>query len=396
MTTSTDAAVGDGSELAAYAWLSRAFEPGHLGLWAYIEQYGAIEVAAQVHHNDAPRALTRAAGRRAQHDQAMTDLERSATQGIRLITPSSTEWPTAVVRTMARATAAGAERVVPPLAMWVQGQPLTELLPQAVSIVGARAATAYGSYVAREIAGGCACRGYTIISGGAFGIDQAAHTAAIAARGNTIAVLAGGIDQLYPRANADLLRQIATQGALVSEFPLGSENFKHRFLTRNRLVAGLTLGTVVVEAGARSGARATAARCRDLGLPLMAVPGPVTSASSTGCLDLLREEGTIAVGTAAHVLEAIGAIGDDLVAPGRGAQTPVDALEPHKSRILDAVPLRGGRGIEEIAIAAAAEISHTLATLAELELRGFVECSLGQWRRCRATRRTLSGRGGPS
>lgn len=386
MTRSLHGPVGDGSQIAAYAWLSRVFEPGHPALWAYIEQYGAVEVATQIRHDDAPQVLTRAAGCRALVDQAMTDLEQSAAQGIRLVTPTSDEWPIAAVRTMARAAAAGGERVVPPLALWVKGESLANLLPRAVAIVGARAASAYGAYVAREIAGGCAHRDYTIISGGAFGIDHAAHSAAIAAQGGAIAVLAGGIDQLYPRANAALLRQVGQQGALVSEFPLGSENFKHRFLIRNRLVAGLALGMVVVEAGVRSGARATAARCRDLGLPLMAVPGPVTSASSTGCLELLREEGTIAVGTAAHVLEAVGMIGNDLAAPRRGSANPIDALDPQKARILDAVPLRGSRTIEEIAVAAAAEIPLTLATLSELELRGFVDCSLGVWRRRTASK----------
>src|SRR5256714_1313699 len=139
-------------------------------------------------------------------------------------------------------------------------------------------------------------RGESVFSGAAYGIDGAAHRGALAASGVTVAVLGCAVDAGYPAGHAALLKRIAgSGGAVVSEYPPGTPPARHRFLVRNRLIAALAAGTVVVEAGRRSGSRNTAATTSALGRPLMAVPGPVTSAMSVGCHDLLRTAGATAV-----------------------------------------------------------------------------------------------------
>ena len=374
--------VGDGSPAAALAWLSRAIEPGNRLLWAYVEDLGPVEVAAQLHAGDGPSRLQRSVGARAHTDTSLRDLEMAAQKGIRLIDSASEEWPQRSLIAMIRASASGETSVVPPISLWVRGNgSLAELTERSVAIVGARAATGYGAHVAAELSAGCAERGYTVISGGAFGIDIAAHRGAVSAGGTTIALLACGVDRPYPAGNHAMLEAITRDGLLVSEFPPGAAPMRQRFLIRNRLIAGLSRGTVVVEAALRSGARSTAARARELGLPVMAVPGPVTSAMSGGCLQLLREDGAIAVGTVAHVLDAVGLIGDDLAPREEGPVLAEDSLSTSVRTVLEAVPLRRPAPVESIAAVAAAGISTTLAGLTELELLGFVECRDTKWRR---------------
>lgn len=374
-------AVGDGSSRAAYAWLSRACEPGNRELWAYVHALGVIEVAAQLSAGDGPARLQKAVGARVGEDRSLHDLDLVRRAGGRLVTPEDDDWPGEVLGPMAAAAAAGEAWVVPPLSLWVSGdRPLERLLDRVVAVVGARASTSYGDLVAGEISYGLAERGVAVISGGAFGIDAAAHRAALAANGVTIAVLAGGIDRIYPKGNASLLDEIARRHALVSEFPPGASPMRQRFLVRNRLIAGLSMGTVVVEAALRSGARSTAARAREMGKVVMAVPGPVTSSSSAGCLQMLREESAIAVGSAAHVLDAVGAAGVDLAPLERGADRTGDDLDPALKRLLDAVPARRAAPADSIASVAAASASEALRGLIVLEMMGLIEQYDGRWR----------------
>ena len=234
-------------------------------------------------------------------DESLADLRRAERCGARLVTPEDDEWPALPLHALVLATAAEPEdpkhqsartvAPVPPLALWVRGPGrLDELADRSVAIVGSRASTAYGEHVAGEFGYQLAERGWTVVSGGAYGIDAAAHRGALAAEGPTIAVLACGVDRPYPAGNGALLHRIAESGLVVSEWPPGAAPHQHRFLVRNRLIAGLTRGTVVVEAAARSGAVATANRARKLGKQVMVVPGPVTSAMSVGCHELLREQ----------------------------------------------------------------------------------------------------------
>jgi DNA processing protein len=215
--------------------------------------------------------------------------------GMRLVCPGDPEWPPGL-------DDLGATR---PCALWLRGTADLRACCQkkSLAIVGARAASAYGTHVATQIAADLAGQGWTVISGAAYGIDAASHTGALAVCGTTIAILACGPDISYPSEHRGLLADIAIRGVLVSEYPPGGRPDRLRFLARNRLIAALALGgTVVVEAAERSGTMATARHARDLGRPLMAVPGPVTSALSAGCHTLIRERRAVLVTSGADVL----------------------------------------------------------------------------------------------
>lgn len=213
-------------------------------------------------------------------DRMVADAER---HNIRFITPHVPEWPTAL-------DILGASR---PHGLWVKGDASTlgmlNHVSETVSIVGARAATSYGEHVAIEIATDLVGAKVPIVSGAAYGIDGAAHRAALAAGGTTVAFLASGVDRPYPAGNANLLERITQSGGVVSEAPPGSAPTKWRFLARNRLIAAVADMTVVVEGGTRSGSINTARHALRLGRMLGAVPGPVTSAASSGTNHLLRQ-----------------------------------------------------------------------------------------------------------
>jgi DNA processing protein len=184
-----------------------------------------------------------------------------------------------------------------PLCLWVRGRPdLAALAARSVAVVGARAATSYGERVAGDLGVGLAEQGVTVVSGGAFGVDVAAHRGALAAGGRTVALLAGGIDRPTPAGNLAVLERIVDDGgALVAESPPGTPPSRARFLQRNRVIAALTGATVVVEAAWRSGALSTAARAAELLRPVGAVPGPITSTASVGCHRLLRDGAAVCV-----------------------------------------------------------------------------------------------------
>jgi DNA processing protein len=223
--------------------------------------------------------------------------------GIRLICPGDPEWPEQLADL-------GHDQ---PYALWLRGTAdLRFNCLRSVAVVGSRAATAYGSYVAAELAASVAARGWAVVSGGAFGVDASAHRAALGADGVTVAVLACGVDVPYPVGHTELFEAVAAQGVIVSEWPPGRTVSRLRFLVRNRVIAALATGTLVVEAGERSGAVNTARHARDLGRRLMAVPGPVTSDQSAGCHRIIREwQGTL-VTTAAEVIEHLSPVGATL------------------------------------------------------------------------------------
>jgi DNA processing protein len=247
-----------------------------------------------------------------------------------------------------------------------------DALHRAVAVVGARASTSYGNHVAQELGYGLASRGWAVVSGGAYGIDAAAHRGALAAGGVTVAVLACGVDRAYPAEHASLFERIVDDGLLISEWPPGADPHRHRFLIRNRVIAALSRGTVVVEANARSGARQTLGRAALLGRAVMAVPGPVTSAMSVGCHQLLRYSGARPVMSYEEVLEEVGRIGDDLAPVPRGPEDPRDDLGPELARVLDGVPLRGVADAGQIAAAAGVPLRDVLRALPALESAGHV------------------------
>lgn len=301
--------------------------------------------------------------------------------GIRLIAPGDPEWP-------GQLADLGDDQ---PYALWLRGNAdLRFSCLRSVAIVGSRAATAYGSYVAAEFAASVAARGLAVVSGGAFGIDAAAHRGALGADGVTVAVLACGVDTPYPTAHAELFDAIAAQGVLVSEWPPGRHVSRLRFLVRNRVIAALATGTLVVEASQRSGAVNTARHARDLRRRLMAVPGPVTSDLSAGCHQVIREwQGTL-VTSAAEVIEHLSPVGEPPAAePGpvvrlAGRQAPPafprDLLDLESARVLDAMPRRGGMGTVRVAQRAGLAPATTATLLGQLATGGFVERCDDGWR----------------
>lgn len=297
---------------------------------------------------------------------------RAERLGARIVTPDDAEWPDHFGDLM-RLDGKGGDRRVdretrPPLCVWVRGpRPLAETLDQAVAVVGSRAATAYGVHVSTDLGYSLAERGWTVVSGGAYGVDAAAHRGAITGGGSTVAVLACGIDRPYPVGNSALFDRIAETGLLISEWPPGAEPHRHRFLIRNRVIAAGTAGTVMVEAAARSGACSTLRRAIALGRPAMAVPGPITSAMSVGCHHALREfENVRLVTGAADVLEEVGRIGLDLSPLPRGPVSSRDRLDDDSARILDAVPARRAVAADELAMRAGVELRMVLRRLAVL------------------------------
>lgn len=213
-----------------------------------------------------------------------------ATQrGMRVITSWDEQWPDGF-------DSLGSEA---PHCLWVKGD-VEVMHLMGVALVGARAATSYGEHVAAELAADLS-KHHVIVSGAAYGIDGAAHRAALAAGGKTVAYLAGGSDRPYPAGHAHLIDRIAANGAVVSEVPPGSTPTKWRFLSRNRLIAAHAEAVVVVEAGYRSGSLNTAGHAVGLNRPLGAVPGPITSAASAGCHRILREMDGVCITSAADV-----------------------------------------------------------------------------------------------
>ena len=295
--------------------------------------------------------------------------------GIRLVCPGDPEWP-------GQLADLGDDQ---PYALWLRGRAdLRFNCLRSVAVVGSRAATAYGSYVAAEFAASVAARGLTVVSGGAFGVDAAAHRGALAADGVTVAVLACGVDTPYPAAHAELFDAIAAQGVIVSEWPPGTHVSRLRFLVRNRVIAALAPGTLVVEAAQRSGALNTARHARDLHRYLMAVPGPVTSDLSAGCHQIIREwQGTL-VTSAAEVIEHLSPPG---AAPASSALTagappvlPRDLLDHESATVLDAMPRRAGIGTVRVAQRAGVAPATAARCLGRLATAGFVERCDDGWR----------------
>jgi DNA processing protein len=238
--------------------------------------------------------------------------------------------------------------------------------------------------MAVRLGAGLAGAGWVVVSGAAFGVDGAAHRAALEAGGATIGVVAGGIDVPYPPRNAGLIDRIAEDGLLVGELPPGDHPTRSRFVTRNRVIAALTRGTVVVEAKYRSGSLITARRAAELGRITMGVPGPCTSGLSEGVHELLRGEAAL-VTDAAEVVELVGRIGADLAPVRRGPVLPRDRLGPGAARVLEALPARGPASEREIAEAAGTTVADTLGRLHELLALGFVAREGGSWRLVRTS-----------
>lgn len=279
-----------------------------------------------------------------------------------LVIPGDPEWPD-------RLTDLG---VHAPIALWVRGSPeRLRATEHSISLVGARAATGYGEHVTAEAASALVGRGFAIVSGAAYGIDGAAHRAALASQGMTVAFLAGGVDRPYPSGHDALIGRIVETGAVLSEVPCGGSPTKWRFLQRNRLIAALSQATVVLEAGWRSGSLNTAGHAAALGRPLGAVPGAVTSAASAGCHRLIREYGATCVTNANEMAELAEGEGlnDGLFDGGAAVSADRSADE---IRVLDALTTRTGRSVGDISVRAGLPPEVVQSVLGILELDGAV------------------------
>lgn len=384
--------------LVARATLSRVSEPSSVGVWRLVDREGPIAAIQILRSGKYGVDSFAAESARLGEADPYADLEAAQRHGVRLVVPESDAWPHfafAAFEAPARRRVEEWENndrkqsetgeLVPPLALWARGVlDLSTIGLRSVAVVGARDATEYGQWVARDWAGSLAGRGFTVVSGGAYGVDAAAHRGALAVGGDTVLVSAGGLDRAYPPGNAVLFDRIGEVGLLVSESPPGAAPARRRFLTRNRVIAALGTGTVVVEAAARSGALNTAAHSTGLGRPLMAVPGPVTSHASAGCHRLIRAEQNPArlVRGVDDVLLAIGSASDVAELPldeadrrGDELTDRVNALDPAARRVFDAFPARGWTGPDRLAVASGMPTLQVIRTLPALELAGLVEGS---------------------
>jgi DNA processing protein len=365
------------SESVALAALMAAAEPGDATVGEALDRWGAVELVDRVRAGCGGFPGAKALRLRLAAVDGREQVARAGAMGSVLVPRDHPDWPTQL-------NDLGSGR---PYALWVRGsEALRPALLRSAAIVGSRSASAYGLRVAADLGADLAERGWTVVSGAALGIDGAAHRGALAGGGPTIAVVAGGLDVPYPVAHARLLDEIGEAGAVLSESGFGTAPQRHRFLTRNRVIAALTRGTVVVEMALRSGARTTARYAEELGRVLMAVPGPVSSAVSIGSNDLLRTRQAVPVTRVEEVIEDLGRIGADL-APARNTPArPLDALSRRQSDVIGSLPARRPLPAEEVARRCGLEPGEASAELGQLALLGMVERIDGGWRPTRLGR----------
>jgi DNA processing protein len=366
---------------ARVAW-SYLVEPGNGSLVRHLAEVGAADSLARLRagrFDAAPELRVRL---------ATLDLDElvhaTRYRGAHVLVPGDPQWPTALDRLRH-----------PPYCLYVRGDPdLADRTERAVAVVGSRAASEYGTRVAAELGEGLGGRGWTVVSGAAFGIDAAAHRGALAVDGSTVAVLACGVDVPYPRAHRPLIEEVARSGAVVSEVPMGTAPYRSRFLARNRLIALLSRSTVVVEASLRSGSLSTAREARDHHLPVGAVPGPVTSMTSSGCHALVRDTGAVLVTDAAEVAELSARIGEDLLPDATGHRAdrrPEDDLDRVAYAVWSALPVRRALPPARVAAAAGIDPRALVGALARLETVGLAVREEGCWRKPPRPRRRPAG-----
>jgi DNA processing protein len=366
-------------ERLARVTLSRIGEPGNPRLTRMVAERGAEVALADLRAQSEVGELGEQLAARLAQVDPRAELERAARLGIRCITPTDGEWPDCLAD-LAHAPCLH-ERGGVPIVLWVKGpERLDQLVERSVAVVGSRSATTYGADVAGAIGLVLAEADHTVVSGAAFGIDNAAHRGALAGPGPTVAVLACGVDRVYPEAHRQLIEYIATVGLVVSEAAPGCAPTRIRFLARNRLIAALSSGTVVVEAAIRSGALNTANWAAGLSRVLMGVPGPVTSAPSAGVHQLIRARGALLVTDGHEVLEAVAPVGAHTLAHVQEPARPRDLLTAEQRQVLDAVPLRRGAEAASIARTAGLAPRRVEQALADLLAGGFVQHGQGRWR----------------
>jgi DNA processing protein len=370
------------SERSARAALSRLSEPGDLRLATLVAQLGAEKVFDLLRNEQDIAGVYTDVASRLRGLDAGRDLRDAAAEGIRYVCPGDDEWPPQLEELDRAEPLQG--RGGAPLGLWLKGPlNLRDACSRSVAVVGSRSATSYGANVASDLGASLGSHGVSVVSGAAFGIDQAAHRGALAVKAPTIAVLACGVDRAYPAAHKNLLDYIVDVGLVVSELPPGCAPTKLRFLSRNRVIAALTQGTVVVEAAVRSGALNTANWATRLNRVLMGVPGPVTSAPSEGVHELIRTRDAALVTKGADVLELVSPAGSFLAAPLRAEEGARDRLTQRESQVLDAVPVLQAAAGTSIARTAGLAVADVLSALDRMRVKGLVEKMGDRWRLAR-------------
>lgn len=309
----------------------------------------------------------------------------AATCGAWLVTPADPLWPPQL-------NDLGPAR---PYGLWCRGDSrhlLDVASAPSVALVGSRDPSIYGTEATTHLAAELARRGYTVISGGAMGIDIAAHRAALTQQGSdlpTIAFMAGGLDRLYPAQNSDTLNMIVDRGLIMSEVSVGNTPTRWRFLERNRLIAALARHTIVVEARWRSGALNTARHAMEIGRTLWAVPGQINSPNSVGTNRLLRDGLAQTLTEAADILEYDAAAGFELGTEHESewdqaaSSSALDELTERQGRVWDDLSPRSYRGVDEIAAALGLSARDVMADLFHLGRCGLAESSGTSWRKVR-------------
>ena len=309
----------------------------------------------------------------------------AATCGAWLVTPADPLWPPQL-------NDLGPAR---PYGLWCRGDSrhlLDVASAPSVALVGSRDPSIYGTEATTHLAAELARRGYTVISGGAMGIDIAAHRAALTQQGSdlpTIAFMAGGLDRLYPAQNSDALNMIVDRGLIMSEVSVGNTPTRWRFLERNRLIAALARHTIVVEARWRSGALNTARHAMEIGRTLWAVPGQINSPNSVGTNRLLRDGLAQTLTEAADILEYDAAAGFELGTEHESewdqvaSSSALDELTERQGRVWDDLSPRSYRGVDEIAAALGLNARDVMADLFHLGRCGLAESSGTSWRKVR-------------
>ncbi len=362
------------SDRRARMLLTCAMEGGDPAVTELVQSIGAETAWARIIEGvlGEPAAQRAAAAR-------IDAVERLAkASAMRFVVPGDDEWPSGLddLRHAESIQRRGGE----PLGLWLRGPAhLAHLMERSVAIVGSRAATAYGNGIAADLAADLVERGVTVLSGGAFGIDVAAHRGALAAGGPTVCVLANGVDVAYPPGHSALFETLAKDQLLVSELPPGAHPTRVRFLARNRLIAAMSQGTIVVEAALRSGARNTASWALGCGRPLMAVPGSVYSRASTATHLMIRSGQAVLVTSAAEVLELISDMGQAMLPLAQGGTRATDALTETQLAVFEAIPARRRAPAGDIALAADVSVPSCLAALTALESAGLVEGDERGW-----------------
>lgn len=353
-------------------------EPATIDITRQVQQQGAEAIwQGLVQPSSRSRWARRAQAFDLADMQAATDRLR-----LRFIVPGDDEWPAAL------GDLSGCEPVNDmggaPFGLWVRGAvPLAEAVERSVAVVGSRACTAYGQSVTTDLAAGLGAHGVTVVSGGAYGIDAAAHAGALAAEAVTVAVMAGGLDRPYPSGNSGLLQRVAAAGVLASELPPFEKPTRVRFLGRNRLIAALTPATVLVEAALRSGARNTVSWATSCNRVVLAVPGPVHSATSATPHRLIREAEAVLCSGVDDVLEVIEPLGRSQ-ASRPSQQRPLDDLSTEELAVFEALPARRPMPTGEVSLRAGVPLGVCLGVLDQLGERGLVALHADGWRLARA------------